>query len=322
MPADIELVRKIAHGALKIEEQNGAVVFHRFTEEQRKVYESNHGFWLKTFADSGIRLEFVTDAKKFALRGSREAASSRNFCFFDVYVNGALVKHVGTHSLADEPEFDFEVELPPGDSRVAVYLPGLSKIELRELEFSGAAKIEPVAKKRTLVCYGDSISQGYDARYPSLSYTNLIADALDARVFNKAIGGDRFNPALAALPDDVRPDLVTVAYGTNDWSHESREFLEERSARFFDALAENYPGVPVCAILPLWRHDWMRVTNVGTFAEGHAIIRRAAEKHPGVRIVDGWELLPHLEECVSDGLHPNDFGFQFMARNLLRRIEL
>jgi len=320
MQADIGLIRKITHGALALEEQNGAIVFHRFTETQRKVYESNHGFWLKTFADSGIRLEFATDAAKFAMRGAVEAASSRDFCFFDICVNGALVKHVGTYSITNEPEFGFEVELPEGTNRVAVYLPGLSKVMLKSLEFTGAAKIDPVARKRQILCYGDSITQGYDARYPSLAYTNIVADMLDAEVVNKAIGGDRFNPELAELPDERNFDLVTVGYGTNDWSHESREFLEEKSARFFDALERNYPEVPICAILPLWRHDWMRVTNVGTFAEGCAIIRAAAEKHRNIRIVNGWELLPHLESCVSDGLHPNDFGFQFMARNLLKQL--
>jgi hypothetical protein len=30
-------------------------------------------------------------------------------------------------------------------------------------------------------------------------------------------------------------------------------------------------------------------------------------------------LVPHLDECFrSDGLHPNDFGFQFMGRNLFK----
>ena len=322
MKADFELIRSITHGAARVVEEDGGILFHRFTEEQRETYESNHEFWLKTFADSGIRLEFVTDAASFALRGSVEPASSREFYFFDVYVNGALVRHVGSHSHANAPEFGFEVALPEGTSRVAVYLPGLSKIKLRELEFTGASKVVPVPKKRTLICYGDSITQGYDARYPSLAYTNIIADALDARVLNKAIGGDRFKPELAAQVDSVRPDLVTVAYGTNDWSHEKREILREKAEKFFELTAKNFAGIPIYALLPLWRHDWMRVTDVGSFPEGAAIIRKAAEKHANIRVVDGWELLPHLEECVSDGLHPNDFGFQFMARNLLRHIEL
>lgn len=318
---DIELVREIARGATAIAEENGAAVFHRFTEEQRKVYESNNGFWLKTFADAGVRLEFATDAKSFVFGGSVEAASSRQFYFFDVCVNGALVRHVGSFSFPTEKEFRFEVELPEGTNRVAVYFPWTVKIRLAELDFVGATKIEAVEKKRRILCYGDSITQGYDSRYPSLAYTNIIADMLDAEVINKAIGGDHFNPELAALPDAGPFDLVTVAYGTNDWSHnKTREELTDTAGRFFELVSRNYPGTPICAILPLWRHDWMRVTAIGTFEEGRAIVRAAAAKHPGIKLVDGWELLPHLESCVSDGLHPNDFGFQFMARNLFKEL--
>ena len=320
MQADIELVRKITRGALTIEALDGAIVFHRFTEKQRRVYESNHGYWLKTFADAGIRLEFTTDARSFLFGGAVEAASTRDFYFFDISVNGALVRHVGSHALHEQPDFEFETALPEGTNRVTVYLPGLAKVLLKRLDFAGATKVEPVEKKRRIICYGDSITQGYDARYPSLAYTNIIADMLDAEVVNKAIGGDRFNPELAAQPDAGRFDLAIVGYGTNDWSHELREVLKDKSERFFDLVTRNYPGTPVCAILPLWRRDWTRVTDVGTFAEGHAIIRAAAERHPSITIVNGWELLPHLESCVSDGLHPNDFGFQFMARNLLKQL--
>ena len=317
---DIELVKKIALGTAAIQEENGKLRFHRFTEEQRKVYESNESFFIRSFAAAGVRLEFATDAKSFVFGGAVESASSREFYFFDIYVNGALTRHVGSYSYKTDGEFRFEIELPGGTNRVAVYFPWTVKILLSELEFTGAAKVEPVEKKRRILCYGDSITQGYDSRYPSLAYTNIIADMLDAEVINKAIGGDRFNPELAALPDAGTFDLVTVAYGTNDWSHEMREVLKDKAERFFALARRNYPGVPVCALLPLWRHDWMRVTDVGTFAEGHAIIRAAAERQPNVTIVDGWKLLPHLESCVSDGLHPNDFGFQFMARNLFKHL--
>ena len=319
---DIELVKRITRGTAAIKNENGAVSFHRFTEEQRKVYESNESFLLRSFAAASVRLEFATDAKSFAFGGAVEAASSRDFYFFDVYVNGALVRHVGSYSLKAAPTFRFEIELPEGTNRVAVYFPWTMKTLLSELEFTGATTIEPIEKKRRILCYGDSTTQGYDARYPSLSYANIIADALDAEVMNKAIGGDRFNPELAALPDAGRFDLITVGYGTNDWSHETRETLKDKAERFFALVTRNYPETPVCAILPLWRHDWMRVTDVGTFAEGHAIIRAAAERHQNIKIVDGLKLLPHLGSCLTDVVHPNDFGFQFMARNLLKQLPI
>lgn len=44
--------------------------------------------------------------------------------------------------------------------------------------------------------------------------------------------------------------------------------------------------------------------------------------YPQIRLVNGLALVPHLESCYSpDVLHPNDFGFLFMGRNLLREID-
>ena len=71
--------------------------------------------------------------------------------------------------------------------------------------------------KKRILCFGDSISQGYDALYPSNQYTPQLAKLLDAEEYNKAIGGEIFRPELALARDDFEPEYITVAYGTNDW---------------------------------------------------------------------------------------------------------
>lgn len=322
MKADFELIRSITHGAARVVEEDGGILFHRFTEEQRETYESNHEFWLKTFADSGIRLEFVTDAASFALRGSVEPASSREFYFFDVYVNGALVRHVGSHSHANAPEFGFEVALPEGTSRVAVYLPGLSKIKLRELEFTGASKVVPVPKKRTIICYGDSITQGYDAKYPSLTYGTRLAAEFDAELRNKGIGCDTFRAEVLAAPEaERRPDFIVVAFGTNDWGLSTAELFRRRASEFFAKLAELHPGVPVAALTPIWRADWDHRARAGTFADAAQIVAEAAKRDPDAVVLPGMKLVPPITEFFADArLHPNDLGFTFYARNLIREL--
>ena len=190
MEADPDLIKKLSHGAVRFEERGDAVVFHRFTEEQRAVYHGDPDFLLRSFSDSGVRLEFATDARAFTFAGAAETASSRDFYYFDVGVNGVLCHHPGYGSFAEAREFSFRIELPEGMNHVAVYFPGLAKITLKKLTFSGETRILPVKRSRRIVCYGDSITQGYDARHPSLAYTNIVTDALDAEVFNKAVGGD------------------------------------------------------------------------------------------------------------------------------------
>jgi len=320
MSTGFDLIKALTLGAVAIEETERGAVFHRFTPEQFAVYQNDAELRLRSRSCSGVRLEFITDARSFSFAGSAEPASSQEFCYFDVYIDGVLCRHLGCPSCISTPEFDFTVELPEGTNKVAVYLPGVAQVALRRFEFAGAKQVLPVKKSRRIVCYGDSITQGNNARYPSLAYANAVADAHDAELFNKAVGGDCFNPALARLPDIEDPDLVTVAYGTNDWMRRTRETLAHDAAEFFDILETNYPGTPIYAMLPLWRSDCGKTTAAGSFAEVAKIIRDAASLHAAVRVVDGFKLLPHLDACLSDGLHPNDFGFTFVTRGLLRQI--
>ena len=321
MKADADLIRKITNGAVKIEEQAGKLAFQRFTEEQRAVYDDNPPFRNKTYADSGINFEFVTDAKGLRLKGHAATASTRFFYYFDVVVDGVLVAHAGHESCEADPDFDLEVELGEGQrKRVTVYFPCLAQIGLEEFALADATAVEPVKRSRRILCLGDSITQGYDTHYPSLAYTNQLADLLDAEVVNKAIGGDRFNPALAALPDAGKFDLIVTGYGTNDWRHHTRTKLENDSREFFVNLRRSYPEVPIVAVLPIWRSNWDLVTEVGTFADAARIIRKSAEGIDGVTLVDGTKLTPRLMNFYSDGLHPNEFGFMFYARNLYAEI--
>ena len=322
MKADLTLIRKLVHGAVEVKEENGTVQMFRFTSAERDAYRKYADYTMKTFAASGIRLEFRTDAQSVVLAGTASPASSRKFYYFDAAVNGVLCHHAGFESCEEHPEFRFEIPLGSGSKEVCIYFPCLTRIGLTSLEFFGESVIESVVKNHQLICYGDSITQGYDARYPSLSYPNQLADFLHAEMFNKAIGGDLFNPALAAAGERIRPDLITVAYGTNDWSFSSRvSFMESCSASFRN-LTERYPDVPVLAVLPIWRTPCeTRITKVGSFSEMYEMIRKITADYPQIRLVNGHALVPHLESCFSpDVLHPNDFGFQFIGRNLLREI--
>ena len=319
MKADLELLRKLIHGAT-VTENDGIYQFSRFTEEQLSTYSGNRDFLQKSSSTSSVRMEFETDAASVTLDVAAAPGSSRNFYYFDIMVNGVLVQYSGEESCLDQPEFRLEIPLDGKKNRVCIYFPNLVKISLKQVVFEGASVIEPIQKKLRVVSFGDSITQGYDAYHPSLAYANQIADALDADLRNKGIGGEIFNPELASHCEPQPPDLITVAYGTNDWVRcTSKDQLIYNAEHFFRNIANNYPGVPVLVILPIWRNDFNQTTAVGTFEEAREIVRNAGSKYPDNQIIDGIELVPHLDECYrADGLHPNDFGFQFMGKNMLK----
>ena len=165
MYADLDLVRKLTHGAVAVTEKDGWFLFSRFTDEQRDTYRNIPDFYRKTFASSGIRLEFKTSSSFFAMDYHVTGASSRKFYYFDVFVNGILVKHEGSESCEEQPDGTLQVELPQGIKTIAVYFPCLVAVKLNRLLFDDASVIQYLRKSRKMICCGDSITQGYDARH-------------------------------------------------------------------------------------------------------------------------------------------------------------
>ena len=317
MELTLKDIQSIAHGALRVEKNElGEIALYRFTEKQMALYERvNTAFFEKSFGTAGVRLEMDTDADTLDLKYHTRAASSRRFYYFDVFVDGVMVKHFG-HDEIKEAISVLHVDLPVGTHRVCIYFPNLAAASIRSLELSDGATFKPVKRERKLLSFGDSITQGYDARFASQSYANLLADKLGAELVNMGIGGEVFRPELVDAEMNYTPDIVTIAYGTNDWSGQERERTEKASVAFYENVRKAFPNAKIFAITPIWRADNHRVTKVGVFEEGREIVRRAA-RGVGATIIEGDGMIPHLPEVCSDEyLHPNDYGFKFYANAL------
>ena len=317
MELTLKDIQSIAHGALRVEKNElGEIALYRFTEKQMALYERvNTAFFEKSFGTAGVRLEMDTDADTLDLRYHTRPASSRRFYYFDVFVDGVMVKHFG-HENIEQAISMLHVDLPAGTHRVCVYFPNLAAAAIQSLSLSDGATFKPVKRERKLLAFGDSITQGYDAKFASQSYANLLADKLGAEIVNMGIGGEVFRPELVDAEMNYTPDIVTIAYGTNDWSGQERERTEKASAEFYANVRKAFPNAKIFAITPIWRADDHRVTKVGVFEEGREIVRNAA-RGVGATIIEGDGMIPHLPEVCSDAyLHPNDYGFKFYANAL------
>ncbi len=326
MKLTTEQLRSIVHGALFVREEKGEVILSRFTDTQKEYYrlssekDPSNGFFRKTYAGSGIRLEFVTDSDTLSFSYHTQHASSRRFYYFDIFVDGVMVEHFGKEDVAEDTGA-FSMELPCGTHTVCIYLPCLAEARLYDFTLSDGAFFRPVERKVKLLCYGDSITQGYDAKYPSQTYANQLADKLGASMVDQGIGGEHFCPGLIAEDIGFTPDIITVAYGTNDWSNQDPALTVERANAFYKGLRERYPNAKIFAITPIWRADNHRITKVGTFEQGRDIVRNAARAAGVTAIIEGDGMIPHLAEaCADEYLHPNDFGFKFYANALYNAI--
>ena len=316
----LDTVREIARGCARVEECDGIFTLMRFTEKQARAYLDvigNEDFYNKTYATAGVRLAFRTDSARFAFDYHFTRCSSRQFAYFDVYLDGALTSHFGTQGL-ECMNGRAELSIPEGTQTVEIYFPWSAGAEIQALELADGSVVRPVKKRMTMLSFGDSITQGYDAIYPSRSYNNRLADLLDASCVNKAIGGDCFFPDLLDSEEDIDPDVITVAYGTNDWSRRDPSTYAQNCRSFYEKLTKRYPRAKILAITPIWRADNTKQTPFGApLSEAVKLIEGICNQIPGITVIHGGAFTPRMGAFYSDGyLHPNDMGFAFYAENL------
>ncbi len=188
---------------------------------------------------------------------------------------------------------------------------------IKEIELDDNATVIPVTKHKKIIMYGDSITQGYDAESTSLSYASRLTDLLNAEVINKGIGGSVFMPELSNVKSTFTPDLITVAYGTNEWRGSSFESFNIRCKTFFENLIQNYPNTSIVAIAPIWRADSAEKHELGDFSRVADTIYKISTQHPNIHFIDGIKFIPKDTAYYRDSyLHPNDKGFNFYIKAL------
>ena len=329
MKLTLEDVKKITAGALEITENDGTFTFCRFEKEAMDHYAgASTGFCLKSKASSSIRLDFITNSDKFDTDFSVNYGSSRTYYYFDVCIDGIIRKHLGEEvAWIKKGHISLKVsDYVPQDGkehRITLWLPNLAAAQLSNIEIDDGATLTPINYKMKLLCFGDSISQGYDAAFASKSYVNRITSHFDAYTVNQAIGGERFVPEILLENTKYKPDIVTVAYGTNDWSGTVKSYFHPRCEEFFAKASKIYPDALKFAILPLWRADARsgKQKYEGSLDEACEFIAETASKY-GFRIIDGRPFMPQSPEFFWDGrLHPNDLGFAEYASGVIAEIE-
>lgn len=267
------------------------------------------------------------------LRTEITAGSSRTYFAFDVFVNGVKIDTLDNFSNTDIPqnyttlklphgEFFKKFDLGIGDKEVCVCFPWSVNAVLKELTLDDNSFIKPSKPGKKMLCFGDSITHGYDALYPCNKYISKLADLLNAEEYNKAIGGEIFFPDLAATREDFEPDYITVAYGTNDWNRCKEEEFTRNCKEFFCNLNNSYSNSKIFVITPIWRKDMDESRDFGNFEKAAEIIQNQVAEFDNVSVIQGLEFVPHNEDLFADlRLHPNDKGFEYYFENLSKHIE-
>ena len=321
----------------------GGLIPRRFCKAQEQVYSSHEAYFLRTRATSGVRLECRTDASALELSLRAFAGSAKDWYDIDLKVDGALWGHFeGT--LQESDHIHWLHSLPQGKKQISVYLPCLTGVEILEVRLEGATILEPIEFAEKILVMGDSITQGYSAHFPSMTYVAQMAAHRNADYLNQAIGGETFHPEILT-PLDWKPTMAIIAYGSNDWALKDRQRLIEDGGAFLKRFHDLYPDLPTVVITPVWRADALtrrkhfhelspeQPTGAGCvddstrnsdnfqLEEVDGILREIAAQYPNMRCICGWKLLPQVKELLDDVAHPNELGFTIYAKRLTAALE-
>ena len=328
MILNTDLISSVTTGAEKIDYKDGKFHFFRFTDKEADII--NHPY---VASPAGIELKFKTDATALKLKVFTEKSIEiRSYFSFDIFVDNELSGTIqnfgdeectGDYANKEYPlgVFQRDFELGNGEKYIRILLPHSITAYIEELELVDATYISPEKKNKTLLFYGDSITQGFDSLHPSKTYTSRLAEALDADMINKAVGGITFKPELVGMPSDIKPDYIIVAYGTNDWNAVDLEALQKNVKGFLDGIEKNYSDIPVFVTTPLWRPDWREIKKCGEFFNVENTIKEIFGNRENITVISGFDLIPHDESIFGDLiLHPSEKGFEHYTESLLKYI--
>ncbi len=310
-----EQLRTTIRGAVEIEEIEGRLTPRRFGRHLREdVYPVGNQFHPATLHTSGVISTFVTDSATLDFTYfMKDVIADQSF---DVWANGVFL----SHTVTTEQRATIHVDLPTGEKTVTIYFPYRREAQIFDLTLTDGASFAPAKDADCRILFiGDSITHGSSTAFSSMTYAHQVARALNAEIINQGIGGEGFNPHAVDQDLPFEPDLISVSYGTNDWSHNpSHSHFVGVVNGHLAALRDRYPETPIAVILPIWRADYTLTTKkVGSFAEATRVITEVAQRF-GATVIDGFALVPHLRSVMEDDrLHPDEFGFQFYAENLL-----
>lgn len=315
-------LRNYMTGAVRFEDCDGFLFPRRFTKNQADYIANNDFLNPRSKMSAGVVLEFITDTQKIDF-DAIFLETSRNYYSFCVYINDILERSFSEENVETGRQVRIEFELKKGVKKVQIYFPNLFETGIRNFCIDDNSIMRKIEKGKNILFFGDSITHGYATKFTSLTYANILSRELNAVVLNQAVAGDVFNYKNLDEKLSFNPDMIFVAYGTNDWWHGID--ITKTAQRYFDKLTKIYSQKDIYVILPIYRLDCEDEQERATmpFCEFRNVLKNLCKRYENITVIDSWDFVPHFPEFYEDGyLHPNDMGFILYSENLKKKLEV
>ena len=307
-----EELKKIYRGALYFEETvDGYLKANQYTKPQMDYFEKAFLMWFERCdASSAKTIEFKTAARKVSFEYKIIWKCSEDS--IELAIDGLATEIAYLKDIDMEGSISWD--MPEGEKNVTIYLPSDATILIRNFEIDST--YESIQKNEKVLWLGDSITQGYGPLRSYQTYVSVANRVLNYDILNQGIGGYVYDKNSLMKMEGYNPDKIIVALGTNQYGDENGPQVV---SEYYETLIGIYgEDIPILVITPLWRGD--NLEGVPTLEKFCATIREIVGKYKNIKVVDGFKMVPHLEEYYLDNLHPNALGTEVYGRNLVEEI--
>lgn len=306
-----EELKKIYFGAYSFKElEGGWLQAFQYTDKQMDYFRRVNDFWYgRCMGSNSKTIEFITTATKVGFDYKLIWVGS--YDSIELMVDGLITKIVYLQNAGNEGRIEWD--LPKGKKNVVIYMPSDATAVLRNFEVN--APVKRPKKTAKVLWLGDSITQGFGPLRSGQTYVSVANRLLNYDIINQGIGGYVYDKNVLMKMEGYRPDKIIIAMGTNQFTAENMNDVEE----YYEALTALYGDeIPVMCISPLWRGNC--ADQFPVFERFCENVKKIAGRYKNVMVVDGFKLVPHLNEYFLDSLHPNGLGSETFGRNLVEVI--
>ena len=181
------------------------------------------------------------------------------------------------------------------------------------------------------LAYGTSVTDGFSATAPYMTYVSQTARRLGADAVNLGSAGSAYcEPALADYIAACKDwDIATLCISGNMVGGGfTVEQFRERATYMVNTIAASDTNRPVFCIT-IWRYfpglcvgteGNHKLSVVESYREALRQIVRDCP-YPNVHLIEGADLLKDFDGYSTDICHPSDFGMIQIGENLAKRIK-
>ena len=204
------------------------------------------------------------------------------------------------------------------DKECLLYLPLYDEVLELEIGVTTDSYIESIPDpfRRKVIIYGSSILQGASASRPGMAYPAIMARRSGINFINLGLSGNgKMEKAVADMVAGIEADAYILDCAPNP----SPEEITERTAYLVRTIRKRHPAAPIIMIQSVVREagnfnnkvrDRVAAQNRNFKAEYNKL---KAEGITDLYYIEG-DLLGTDHEGTTDGVHPNDIGFERMLQ--------